>query len=100
MQTDAPPPLSERDTVVRADSEWLAMAAEYRKTEAVAAEWAAKLEAARRALKAAGSSPRAYARQGAVDYKAIVQERLPDVDVAPYRRPGGEQVRVTVERAR
>ena len=26
-----------------------------------------------------------------------LSQRLPDIDVAPYRRPGGEQVRITVE---
>jgi putative phage-type endonuclease len=106
VQTDAPPPLSDRDTVVRVDPEWLAVAEEYRTTEAIAAEWAQKLEAARRALitltngaarvEGGGIIATRYARQGAVDYRAIVQERLPTFDVAPYRRPGGEQVRVTV----
>ena len=107
VQTDTPPPLIDRDTVVRADPEWLAVAAEYRTAEAVVAKGTKALEAARRALitlmtsaaRVAGGGIIAtrYARQGSVDYKAIVAERLPDVDVAPYRRPGGEQVRITVE---
>ena len=106
VETDTPPPLCERDTVVRSDSGWLTLAEEYRKTEAVVAEWTQKLEAARRALidlmdgaarvEGGGVITTRYARQGAVDYKAIVQERLPGLDVALYRRPGGEQVRVTV----
>src|SRR5712691_11284499 len=106
VQTDTPPPLSDRDTVVRADPQWLTRAEEYRKTEAVVAEWTTKLEAARSALidlmrgaaRVAGGGilVTRSARQGAVDYKAIVQERWPGLDVAPYRRPGGEQVRVTI----
>ncbi len=109
VQTDTPPPLSDRDRVVRADPEWLTLAEEYRKTEAVVAAWTTKLEAARGALislmsgaarvEGGGIIAARSARQGAVDYKAIVQERLPGLDVAPYRRPGGEQVRVTVSQS-
>ncbi len=110
VETDNPPALGARDTVVRADPEWLAVAAAYRQTEAAVAEWTGKLEAARRALielmqgtarvEGGGLIVTRYARQGAVNYKAIVEERLPGLDVAPYRRPGGEQVRVTIAPAR
>jgi putative phage-type endonuclease len=106
VQTDTAPPRSERDTVVRTDREWLRVAAEYRRAEGLVAEWTPVLERARRALIAlmqgaahvegGGVIATRSARQGTVDYKAIVQARLPDVDVAPYRRPGGEQVRITV----
>jgi putative phage-type endonuclease len=106
VQSDTAPPLTDRDTVVRTDPEWLGVAAEYRQAEAVVAEWTPVLDRARRALitlmhgaarvEGGGVVATRFARQGAVDYKAIVQARLPDVDVAPYRRPGGEQVRITV----
>jgi putative phage-type endonuclease len=110
VQTDTPPPLIDRDTIVRSDREWLAIAEEYRKTEAVVSEWTKKLEAVRRALigltngaarvEGGGIIATRYARQGTIDYKAIVQERLANVDVAPYRRSGGEQVRVTVSQTK
>jgi putative phage-type endonuclease len=106
VQTDTPPPLIERDTVVREDPDWLAATEAYRKAEAVVAEWTMTLETARRALillmngaahvEGGGITATRFARQGAVDYKGIVHERLPGLDVAPYRRPGGEQVRITV----
>jgi len=107
VEADDPPALIDRDTVVRADSEWVAVAAAYRKAEAVVTDGTKALEAARRALlsltagaarvQGGGIIVTRAARQGSVDYKAIVAERLPDIDVAPYRRPGGEQVRITVE---
>jgi putative phage-type endonuclease len=110
VETDTPPPLGARDTVVRADPEWLTLAQEYRKTEAAVAEWTKKFEAARRALidlmsgaarvEGGGIVATRSARQGTVDYKAIVEERLPGVEVAADRRPGGEQVRITVARGR
>jgi len=107
VETDNPPALIDRDTIARVDPEWLAVAAEYRKAEAVVAKSTSALEAARRALlsltagaarvQGGGIIVTRAARQGSVDYRAIVQEHLPDVDVAPYRRPGGEQVRITVD---
>ena len=106
VQTDTAPPLTDRDTVVRTDAEWLRVAAEYRHADEVVTEWAPALDRARRALitlmqgaahvEGGGVVATRFARQGTVDYKAIVQARLPDVDVAAYRRPGGEQVRITV----
>ncbi len=106
VQTDNAPPLTERDTRVRSDPKWLTAAAEYRHAEALVSEWTIILDRARRALislmqgaahvAGGGIVATRYARQGTVDYKAIVQARLPDVDVASYRRPGGEQVRITI----
>ena len=106
VETDTPPPLGARDTSVRTDPEWCAAATAYRQAEAVVSEWTTRLAAARHALiglmqgiarvDGGGIIATRFARQGAVDYKTIVQERLPGVDVAPYRRAGGEQVRITV----
>jgi putative phage-type endonuclease len=106
VQTDTAPPHTDRDTVVRTDPEWLRAAAEYRHAEHVVTEWTPVLDRARRTLIAlmqgaahvegAGIVATRFARQGTVDYKAIVHARLPDVDMAAYRRPGGEQVRITV----
>jgi putative phage-type endonuclease len=106
VQTDTAPPLTDRDTIIRTDTEWLRVAAEYRNAEQVITEWTPALDRARRALiglmqgaahiEGGGVVATRFARQGTVDYKAIVQARLPDVDVTAYRRPGGEQVRITV----
>lgn len=106
VQTDTAPPLGDRDTVVRTDPEWLTAAVEYRHAEAIVAEWTSVLDRARHVLirlmqgaahvAGGGIVATRYARQGAVDYKAIVQARLPNVDVADYRRPGAEQIRITV----
>jgi putative phage-type endonuclease len=106
VQTDTAPPLTERDTIVRTDPEWLSVAGEYRQAEAVVAEWTTTLDRARHTLislmqgaahvAGGGIVATRYVRHGTVDYKAIVQARLPDVDVASFRRPGGEQVRITI----
>jgi putative phage-type endonuclease len=106
VQTDTAPPLTDRDTIVRTDPEWLTVAVEYRQAKAVVTEWTTVLDRAQRTLiglmqgaahvAGGGIVATHSARQGAVDYKAIVQAHLPDIDIAPYRRPGGEQVRITV----
>ena len=56
VETDDPPALIDRDTVVRADPEWVAVAAAYRKAEAVVTDGTKALEAARRILKPAHSA--------------------------------------------
>jgi putative phage-type endonuclease len=106
VQTDTAPPRTDRDTVVRTDPQWLRVAAEYRHAEQVVAAWTPVLDRARRAIIAlmqgtaqvegGGVVATRFARQGTVDYKAIVHARLPDVDITAYRRPGSENVRITV----
>jgi putative phage-type endonuclease len=110
VKDDTAPPLTDRDTVVRTDLEWVVAAAEYRHAESIVTEWTTVLERARRVLVAlmqgaahvagGGVIATRYARQGTVDYKAIVQARLPDVDLTPYRRPGGQQVRIAISAER
>lgn len=101
---DEDPPLTERDTHVRLDADWAALADEYRKAEAICAEWGPKKEALKEALVAqmgdlarvtgGGVALTRYWRKGSVDYARI--PILEGVNLDPYRRKASMQVRVTV----
>ena len=103
LETDTPPPLTDRDTRERNDLAWQQAAEAYvaakRKTEAASAE----LDAAKAALVGLTSHPSEsgwgvqvtrYWKAGNVDYKKIPE--LKKVDLEEYRGPGRYEVRVSV----
>lgn len=103
LDSDSPPPLSEGDTHHRSDTGWQQAAQTYIQARQRSEEAAATLDAARAALMSLANHPREqgagvtvtrYWKQGNIDYKRIPQ--LLGVDLEPYRKKGGEEVRVTV----
>jgi putative phage-type endonuclease len=102
---DAPPPLTDRDTVDRDDAAWEEAAKRFLAAKAAAEESAAQLEVARQTLvgltghpseRGAGVCVTRYWRAGAIDYKRVPQ--LAGVDLEGFRGPSREEVRVTVAR--
>lgn len=105
VRADTPPPLSERDTVVRSDPEWETAAREYVALKSAAEAVAGELEAARQRLVALtthtseqgfGVTVSRYLKVGSVDYKKVPE--LVGVDLEAYRGAAKEEVRVTVSR--
>ena len=107
VMTDTPPPLTDRDTVVRADPAWLSLAEEYRHAESVVTEWSQKQAATKEALIAAahgaarvkggGISLTRFWREGTVDYAKLVKDVAPGVDLNTYRKAGAESVRISID---
>lgn len=104
IKADTPPPMNERDTVLRSDEQWIAAAARYRNLSRIAeqAEIAASEArdelirlAADQSSAGAGIKASRYFRAGAVDYKKVPQ--LKGVDLEPYRKAGAWQWRVSVD---
>jgi hypothetical protein len=104
LDGDVPPPLSEADTVVRADLAWSAAAGIYAAVKREAEAAAERLEAARTALVALAVHPREtgagvavtrFWKAGNVDYKRV--PGLQGVDLNAYRGKAREEVRITVE---
>lgn len=96
------PPLTDRDTRVRDDPEWLEAAAAYLELRAAHEELSAKYDAAKERLIAqaghakeqgGGVSVTRYWKNGAIDYKAIPE--LKALDLEQYRAAGREETRVT-----
>jgi putative phage-type endonuclease len=103
LDTDSPPPLTEADSVLRADAEWARAAQAYLQAKQAADAADEMLEAARRALVGLLRHPRESGegvnvvklwKVGAIDYKKVPE--LQGVDLSRYRGQGREEVRVTV----
>ena len=103
LATDTPPPLSERDKVVRSDAEWQAAAEQYAQLKAEAELLAGRLDTAKEALVGLASHPSEvgfgvsvtrYWKAGSVDYKKVPE--LAGVDLDNYRQKGRWETRVTV----
>jgi putative phage-type endonuclease len=103
LETDTPPPLTDKDVRLREDQEWRAAAQAYIAAKAHAEVTATAVDDAKAALIAlashtseagAGVKVSRFWKLGSVDYKKIPQ--LKGVDLEPYRGPDREEVRVTV----
>ena len=102
VRTDEPPPLTERDTVVRTDAEWIAAAAEYIEAKQRAEETAAASDALKQRLtdlaqhneQGGGVSVSRYWKAGTISYKDVPE--LVGVDLDQYRGPERQETRVTV----
>jgi putative phage-type endonuclease len=100
---DLPPPLTERDTVIRADSEWKLAAEAYLQLKEGAETALAQLDEAKAQLvglashtseKGAGVSVSKFWKVGAINYKNV--PALAGVDLEKYRGAAREEVRVSV----
>lgn len=103
LDSDTPPPLSDRDTATRDDPEWKLAALGYLNAKRMAEDATATLEAARERLvgltshpseSGAGVTVTRFWKQGSVDYKRVPE--LDGVSLDGYRGKGREEVRVTV----
>jgi hypothetical protein len=103
LESDTPPPLSERDTRVRDDQEWRQAAARYLVAKQQSEVSAAALDEAKAALVSLASHPSEsgcgvsvsqFWKRGAVDYKKV--PALKDVDLEKYRSPSRMETRVAV----
>ena len=103
LDSDTPPPLTERDTLERNDPAWQLAAGLYVSAKRKAEEAATELEAMRERLVALAShasetgfgvSVTRYWKQGNVEYKKV--PALKGVDLNAYRGAAREEVRVTV----
>jgi putative phage-type endonuclease len=103
LDTDTPPPLSDGDTAIRADTPWSEAAVAFlaAKRDVEAAD--AKLEEVRERLVALCQHPREqgagvtvtrYWKNGSVEYKRVPE--LQGVDLDRYRGKGREEIRVTL----
>ena len=101
ITSHSPPPLSDRDSLVREDQSWKAAADAYLRAKQQAELSATALEEAKEALVALTSHPSEsglgvsvsqYWKRGAVDYKAV--PALKGVDLEPYRKEPRLEVRV------
>lgn len=103
LDSDTPPPLTDRDTLTRDDPGWKLAAVSYLNAKRKAEEATATLETAREQLvgltshpseSGAGVTVTRYWKQGNVDYKRVPE--LDGVSLDGYRGKGREEVRVTV----
>jgi hypothetical protein len=103
VRAGEPPPLTEQDTVMRTDLEWIATAREYITAKQRADASAAALDALKQKLirltrhhseQGGGVSVSRYWKSGAIDYKKVPE--LAGVDLAQYRGAEREETRVTV----
>ena len=105
LDSDTPPPLTERDTVERTDPVWQLAAGLYVSAKRKADEATAELEKAKERLvelashvseSGFGVTVSRYFKQGNVDYKKV--PALKGVDLNAYRGAGRQEVRVTIDR--
>ncbi len=103
LATDTPPPLTERDKVVRTDAEWQSAAAVYLDLKREADRFAGLVDEAKERLiklashpceSGAGVTVTRFWKQGGIDYKQIPQ--LADVDLNCYRTKPREEVRISL----
>ncbi len=96
------PPLSERDTRVRDDPEWLSAAASYLELRTAHDKLSTKLDAVKAQLlglaahaneEGGGVAVTRFWKRGAIDYKKISELQALDLD--QYRAPAREEVRIT-----
>ena len=102
---DQPPPLSERDTVVRSDEPWIAAAREYVQLKKLADDTGAALDAAKQKLiglarhnseQGGGVTVTRFMKSGSIDYKRVPV--LVGVDLEQFRAPAREEIRVSLAR--
>lgn len=102
LNKDTPPPLTDRDTQVRADDLWTEAAKTYLNARAASEAASVQMEAARNSIVALAQHPKTagsgvtvtrYWKQGSVDYKRIPE--LKGVDLDQWRGRAREEVRVT-----
>ncbi|MCW5766508.1 MAG: YqaJ viral recombinase family protein [Phycisphaeraceae bacterium] len=100
---DLPPPLTDRDTLIRTDADWLQAAEAYAHLKAEAEAVSARLDEAKARLiglvshtseKGAGVQVTKYWKAGNVDYKKVPE--LAGVELEKYRGPAREEVRVSL----
>ena len=98
-----PPPLTDRDTRLRDDPEWLHAAAVYLELRAAHEELCRRFDEAKGALvgltshakeQGGGVSVARFWKRGAVDYKRVPE--LAAIDLEQYRGAGREELRITV----
>jgi putative phage-type endonuclease len=103
LDTDTPPPLSDRDTVERCDPAWTLAAGLYVEAKRKADEAAESLDRARERLvglanhaseSGQGVTVTRFFKQGAVEYKKVPELKVVDLD--RYRAAGRVEVRVSV----
>jgi putative phage-type endonuclease len=103
LDTDTPPPLSDRDALERSDPVWKLAAGRYVVAKRKAEEAATELETGRERLVALAShasetgfgvTVTRYFKQGNVDYKRV--PALRGVDLDSFRGKGREEIRVSV----
>jgi len=104
MTADTPPPLTDKDKVMREDAAWQAAAKGYLTIKAEADAVAEKLDAAKEALVSLAKHPSEtgsgvtvtrFWKQGNVDYKKVPE--LAGVELDAYRGKAREEVRVSVK---
>lgn len=102
LDTDTPPPLTDADTVIRDDAEWVAAANAFTQAKQTADLTDAALTQAREALVALARHPKEqgagvavtrFWTAGAINYKAIPE--LKGVNLEKFRGKLREEVRVT-----
>ena len=105
VRTDQPPALTERDTVIRTDADWLDAAREYIAAKQLADDTAVELDALKQRLtglakhsseQGGGVSVSRYWKSGSVDYKKVPE--LVGVDLERYRGAEREETRVSVQK--
>jgi putative phage-type endonuclease len=103
VATSQPPPLTDRDTRVRIDSEWLDAASAYLELKAKHEALGAAFEKAKARLVGLTSHPSEsgngvsvtrYWKRGAIDYKRV--PALIGADLEPYRSGPREETRITI----
>ncbi len=103
LDNDAPPPLTEQDTVLREDAEWRDTAENYIGWKGTAEEAAARADEAKAKLvsltrhsreSGSGVIVTRYWKQGSIDYKRIPE--LGSVDLEQYRGKAKEEIRVII----
>lgn len=104
VDTDTPPPLTELDTELRDDDEWLLAAQLYRDAKANSEEAAKKLDEAKDRLiglasdhpsiKGGGVTVSRFWKAGNIDYKNVPE--ISGVDLEQYRAEGSWVVKVSV----
>jgi putative phage-type endonuclease len=103
LESDTPPPLSERDTKTRDDKEWKDAAARYLAAKQQAEVCTAALDEAKNALVALTSHPSEsgcgvsvsqFFRPGSIEYRRV--PALKDVNLEAYRGPSRMETRVVV----
>jgi putative phage-type endonuclease len=106
VDTDTSPPLSELDTELRDDDEWVLAAQLYRDAKVIAEDAAKKLEAAKERLtslasehpsiKGGGVTVSRFWKAGNIDYKNVPE--IASADLEKYRGEGSWVVKVSVDR--
>lgn len=103
--TDAPPPMTEADTVLREDTDWQVAAEDYIVLKSLAEEAAMQADQAKAKLislavhnreSGCGVMVTRFYKQGSIDYKRVPE--LGAVDLEQYRSKSKEEVRVTLVR--